>query len=103
MDVILLGCGNVGAALLQQFQTKDKSLAAGHKALHVRAIANSGKLLVGQDTVELASWKQDLAENGVAWSIDDIIAIRKELGLLNPTIIDCSTNDYKRSSLCENS
>jgi len=93
MDVILLGCGNVGAALLQQFQTKDKSLAAGHKALHVRAIANSEKLLVGQDTVELASWKQDLAENGVAWSIDDIIAIRKELGLLNPTIIDCSTNE----------
>ena len=93
MDVILLGCGNVGSALLQQFQTKDKSLAAGHKALHVRAIANSGKLLVGKDTVELGSWKQDLEENGVAWSIDDIIAIRKELGLLNPTIIDCSTNE----------
>jgi len=93
MDVILLGCGNVGAALLQQFQTKDKSLAAGHKALHVRAIANSEKLLVGQDTIELGSWEQDLEENGVAWSIDDIIAIRKELGLLNPTIIDCSTNE----------
>ncbi len=93
MDVILLGCGNVGSALLQQFQTKDKSLAAGHKALHVRAIANSGKLLVGKDTVELGSWKQDLEEHGVAWSIDDIIAIRKELGLLNPTIIDCSTNE----------
>ena len=93
MDVILLGCGNVGSALLQQFQTKDSSLAAGHKALHVRAIANSEKLLVGHDTVELGSWKQDLEENGVAWSIEDIIAIRKQLGLLNPTIIDCTTDE----------
>ena len=93
MDVILLGCGNVGAALLQQFQTKDSSLAAGHKALHVRAIANSQKLLVGHDTVDLASWQEDLEEKGVAWSIDDILAIRKQLGLLNPTIIDCSTNE----------
>jgi aspartokinase/homoserine dehydrogenase 1 len=93
MDVILLGCGNVGSALLQQFQTKDSSLAAGHKALHVRAIANSRKLLVGHDTVDLGSWQQDLEEKGVDWSIDDILAIRKQLGLLNPTIIDCSTNE----------
>ena len=41
MDVILLGCGNVGSALLQQFQNQDSKLTAGHKALHVRAIANS--------------------------------------------------------------
>jgi aspartokinase/homoserine dehydrogenase 1 len=93
VDVILLGCGNVGSALLQQFQTKDSSLAAGHKALHVRAIANSQKLLVGHDTVELDNWQQNLEEKGVAWSFDDIIDIRKQLGLLNPTIIDCSTDE----------
>jgi len=93
MDVILLGCGNVGTALLQQFQNQDSTLAAGHKALHVRAIANSRKLLVGHDTVELGSWQQDLEERGVAWSVDDIIAIRKQLGLLNPTIIDCTSDE----------
>jgi aspartokinase/homoserine dehydrogenase 1 len=93
MDVILLGCGNVGSALLQQFQKYGSSLTADHKALHVRAIANSRKLLVGHDTVELDSWQQELEEKGTAWSVDDIIAIRKELGLLNPTIIDCSTDE----------
>ena len=93
MDVILVGCGNVGSALLQQFQTKDRSLVADHKALHVRAIANSRKLLVGHDTVDLGSWKQDLEQKGIDWSVDDILAIRKQLGLLNPTIIDCSTNE----------
>jgi len=94
MDVILLGCGNVGAALLRQFQTHDSSLAAEHKALHVRAIANSQKLLVGHDTIELESWQQDLEERGTAWSVDDVIAIRKQLGLLNPTVIDCTSDEH---------
>jgi len=93
MDVILLGCGNVGTALLQQFQKQDSSLTAGHKALHVRAIANSRKLLVGKDVVELSDWQQALEEQGNAWTIDDIIEIRKQLGLLNPTIIDCTSDD----------
>jgi len=93
MDVILLGCGNVGSVLLQQFQKQESTLVAGHKALHVRAIANSRKLLVGHDTVELSNWKQELEERGSAWTIDDVIGIRKQLGLLNPTIIDCTSDE----------
>ncbi len=93
IDVVLLGCGNVGSALLQQFQTQDSSLMADHKALHVRAIANSQKLLVGRDTIELGTWQQELEEKGVEWTVDDILAIRKHLGLLNPTIIDCTSDD----------
>ena len=93
MDVILLGCGNVGEALLKQFQSHDDSLHAGHKALHVRAIANSRKLLVGHDTVDLKSWQQDLKEKGVPWNVDSILKIRKKLGLLNPTIIDCTSDE----------
>jgi aspartokinase/homoserine dehydrogenase 1 len=92
MDVILLGCGNVGSALLQQFQKQDSKLAAGHKSLHVRAIASSRKLLVGHDTIELDDWQQALEQDGCAWTVDDIIAIRKQLGLLNPTIIDCTSD-----------
>jgi len=93
MDVILLGCGNVGTALLGQFQHLDESLSAGHKALHVRAIANRQKLLVGHDTVDLGNWQQELEQRGVAWQLDDIMGIRKQLGLLNPTIIDCTSDD----------
>jgi aspartokinase/homoserine dehydrogenase 1 len=93
MDVILLGCGNVGSALLQQFQSQDSSLTADHKALHVRAIANSQKLLVGHDTIELGDWENQLEQNGVSWNYDDILAIRQQLGLLNPTIIDCTSNE----------
>jgi len=93
IDVILLGCGNVGTALLQQFQNQNSSLTADHKSLNVRAIANSRKLLVGHDRVDLANWQQDLEDKGAPWTIDDVIAIRQQLGLLNPTIIDCTSSD----------
>ena len=41
--------------------------------------------------LKLGNWKQDLEEHGKTWTIDDIIEIRAQLGLLNPTIIDCTT------------
>jgi aspartokinase/homoserine dehydrogenase 1 len=93
IDVILLGCGNVGSELLAQFQRQAESLREQHMDLRVRAIANSSKLLVADDVVSLDSWRQDLEENGESWSLDDVIAIRGNLGLLNPTIIDCTTDE----------
>jgi aspartokinase/homoserine dehydrogenase 1 len=93
IDVILLGCGNVGSELLAQFQRQAESLREHHMDLRVRAIANSSKLLVADDVVNLDRWREDLEENGESWSLDDVIAIRGNLGLLNPTIIDCTTDE----------
>ena len=92
IDVILLGCGNVGTALMQQFQKQYESLEAEQRSLRVRAVANSRQLLVGHDTVDLSRWQKDIEEKGQAWKVEDILAIRKQLGLLNPTIIDCTSN-----------
>lgn len=93
IDVILLGCGNVGGELLDQIQRQAEALVEHHVDLRVRAIANSEKLLVADDVVNLDSWKEDLAARGEAWSLDDIISIRKRLGLLSPTIVDCTTDE----------
>jgi aspartokinase/homoserine dehydrogenase 1 len=92
IDVVLLGCGNVGGELLEQFQRQSESLIEHHVDLRVRAIANSEKLLVADDKLDLSRWREDLAEHGKAWTVDDIIAIRKDLGLLSPTIVDCTTD-----------
>jgi aspartokinase/homoserine dehydrogenase 1 len=93
IDVILLGCGNVGSELLAQFQRQAESLREHHADLRVRAIADSSKLLVADDVLDLDRWREDLQDKGKPWSIDDVIAIRENLGLLNPTIIDCSTDE----------
>jgi len=92
IDVILLGCGNVGGELLEQFQRQAGSLVEHHVDLRVRAIANSEKLLVADDVVDLSSWREDLEQDGRGWTVDDILALRKELGLLSPTIVDCTTD-----------
>jgi aspartokinase/homoserine dehydrogenase 1 len=92
VDVILLGCGNVGAELLDQFQRQAASLDEHHVDLRVRAIANSEKLLVAHDVIDLRSWRETLQRDGKPWTVDDLIAIRKNLGLLSPTIVDCTTD-----------
>jgi aspartokinase/homoserine dehydrogenase 1 len=93
IDVIVLGCGNVGGELLAQFQRQASSLIEHHIDLRVRAIANTGKLLVADDVVDLDNWREDLEEKGRPWTLEDLIAIRQKLGLLTPTIVDCSTDE----------
>ena len=93
IDVILLGCGNVGAELLNQIQRQARSLDEHHVDLRVRAIANSEKLLVADDVIDLTRWRDDLLADGQPWTLDDLIAIRTNLGLLSPTIVDCTTDD----------
>jgi len=59
IDVILLGCGNVGGELLAQFQRQAESLREHHADLRVRAIADSSKLLVADDVLNLDRWRED--------------------------------------------
>jgi len=92
IDVVLLGCGNVGSELLDQFQRQSASLIEHHVDLRVRAIANTEKLLVADDKLDLSSWREDLEREGRDYKLEDVIAIRKNLGLLSPTIVDCTTD-----------
>jgi aspartokinase/homoserine dehydrogenase 1 len=91
-DVVLLGCGNVGGELLEQFQRQAETLESHHMDLRIRAIASSRKLLVADDVIDLANWREEMEANGKPWEMEDVIAIRKRLGLLSPTIIDCTTD-----------
>ncbi|MDZ4730109.1 MAG: bifunctional aspartate kinase/homoserine dehydrogenase I [Xanthomonadales bacterium] len=93
IDLILLGCGNVGSELLRQFRQQSPKLLEQDVELRVRAIANSRSLLVADDVVDLSQWQQQLEQKGTVYNMDDIIAIRDRLGLLNPTIVDCSTDE----------
>jgi len=93
IDLILLGCGNVGSELLDQVQRQAETLVEHHVDLRVRAIANSRQLLLADDVIDLSSWQSELAEKGQPWVLDDVIEIRKKLGLLSPTIVDCTTDE----------
>ena len=91
-DVILLGCGNVGGELLEQFQRQEAALASHHMDLRVRAIASRDRLLVADDTIDLSTWREQLEAHGAPWSLDDVLGIRQRLGLLSPTVVDCTSD-----------
>jgi aspartokinase/homoserine dehydrogenase 1 len=93
VDVIQLGCGNVGAALLEQIRQQAGDLAENQVQVQVRAIANSRKLLVANDAVDLDAWREALNRDGRPWTLEDVIGVREQLGLLNPTVVDCTTNE----------
>ncbi|MDH3940241.1 MAG: bifunctional aspartate kinase/homoserine dehydrogenase I [Xanthomonadales bacterium] len=93
IDLVLLGCGNVGSELLDQVQRQAKTLAEHHVDIRVRAIANSRQLLLADDVIELGDWQSQLQESGQPWVLEDVIDIRKKLGLLSPTIVDCTTDE----------
>ena len=92
LDVILLGCGNVGAELLAQIQRQQESLKQQQIGLRVRAIANSRKLLHSAESINLDNWQEQIQVNGDAYTFDDVIALQQKYGLLNPVIVDCSSN-----------
>lgn len=93
IDVIVLGCGNVGGQLLEQFQRQATKLEANQQELKVRAIADSRRLLVASDAIDLDGWQEQLDSEGVPYSLDDVIAVKDQLGLLNPTVVDCTTDE----------
>ena len=92
LDVILLGCGNVGAELLAQIQGQQESLKQQQIGLRVRAIANSKKLLHSAEGIVLEDWQEQIETSGEAYTFDDVIALQQKYGLLNPVIVDCSSN-----------
>ncbi|MBT8142215.1 MAG: bifunctional aspartate kinase/homoserine dehydrogenase I [Gammaproteobacteria bacterium] len=92
LDVILLGCGNVGAELLAQIQRQQDLLKEQHIGLRVCAIANSRQLLHAPDGIDLDNWKQQLEQQGEAYDYATVTNLHQRYGLLNPVIVDCSTN-----------
>lgn len=92
LDVILLGCGNVGAELLNQIQRQQELLKEQHIGLRVRGIANSRQLLHSAHGIDLSQWQEEMQAKGEAYDYRDIIKLHQKYGLLNPVIVDCSSN-----------
>ncbi|MDX1554901.1 MAG: bifunctional aspartate kinase/homoserine dehydrogenase I, partial [Xanthomonadales bacterium] len=93
IDVLLLGCGNVGGALLEQIRRQSASLLDANIELRVRAIANSRKLLVAEDAIALEGWQAALENEGKPWALEDLVGVRERLGLINPAVVDCTTDE----------
>ena len=93
IDVFLVGCGVVGAELLGQIAKQQPTLLARNIQLRVYGIANSRKLLLSSQGVDVNSdWKAQLNESADAFSVERLHDFVNSNALVNPVIVDCTSN-----------
>lgn len=92
IEVFVIGVGGVGAALLEQLKRQQSWLKSKHIDLRVCGIANSKALLTNVHGLDLENWQAELAEAKEPFNLGRLIRLVKEYHLLNPVIVDCTSN-----------
>jgi aspartokinase/homoserine dehydrogenase 1 len=94
IDVFLVGCGTVGAELLNQIKRQQQQLFDRNVRLSVFGIANSKNLLLSSSGIDLEQdWSTQLLASETAFSIDQLVSFVSENSLVNPVIVDCTSSD----------
>ena len=94
LDVFLVGCGNVGAGLLEQIKQQRNMLKEQHIVIRVCGIANSRQMLLDAQGVNLDNWQGLLADSEQDADLDGMLVWAKEQQLLNPVLVDCTSSDF---------
>jgi len=93
VNLFIVGTGNVGAKLIGQLKQQEKFLQQ-HMKLMVRVVgmSNSRKMLIDEDGIDLAKWKEKLDKAAAAnlqQLVDEIIS----RNLRNSVFVDITAND----------
>lgn len=98
IDVILVGSGNIGSALLNQIKKQKAFLKNRNITLRVCGIANSKKMLLDENGIDLENWFDALETKGIAVDLDKMFAWVNEVQLINPVLADCTSNQNVANS-----
>lgn len=93
IDVILVGLGGVGGALLEQVRRQQPVLAKQGIGLRVVGLANSRKLVLNRDGLDLANWQSLLDEAQQSFSLPAVKKLVDDSHLINPVIVDCTSDE----------
>ncbi|MBB1269220.1 bifunctional aspartate kinase/homoserine dehydrogenase I [Shewanella sp. SR44-3] len=97
LDVFLVGCGNVGAGLLEQINQQEEFLKEQHISIRVCGIANSRKMLLDSTGLKLDEWRSVLADDNSPqrhdFELAKLLEWAKDQQLLTPVLVDCTAND----------
>ena len=92
VSIGVLGPGHVGGTLLDQLASAAPALRTKFNLdLRVRAIGGSSKMLLDEQRLDLAKWRDSLAK-GVAMDADKLVAHIQADYLPHAVLIDCTAN-----------
>ncbi len=101
IDVLLVGCGNVGSALLAQIARQQATLKQQHISIRVCGLANSRKMLLEAGSINLDNWREKLDAAQTKVCLKQMFDWVKEQQLVNPVFIDCTSNQSVADSYVE--
>jgi len=101
IDIILVGLGGVGGALLEQIRRQQPVLAEQGIGLRVVGLANSRQLLLNKDGIDLAGWRDALGQAQQAFSLEAVRKLVDDSHLINPVIVDCTSNEEVASQYAD--
>ena len=94
IDLFLIGCGTVGGELLNQIARQQEKLAKKNIRLRVYGIANSRRMLLAPEGIDLhADWRSQLAEANARFSVETLKDFVQQNSLINPVLVDCTTSE----------
>lgn len=91
IDLVVVGCGNVGSALLRQIAAQSPRLTGHGVSARVVAVANSRRMIVDSGGVDPARWREALEKDGQPLDLAALMALGIELA--NPVLVDCTAGD----------
>ncbi|WP_107850517.1 bifunctional aspartate kinase/homoserine dehydrogenase I [Oceanimonas marisflavi] len=93
IDVFLVGCGGVGGALLEQIRRQQPVLEAQDIGIRVVGIANSRKMLLDKNGINLGDWRDRLEQAQESFSLERVTRLVEDSHLINPVLVDCTTSE----------
>jgi bifunctional aspartokinase / homoserine dehydrogenase 1 len=90
LALAVIGVGNVGGAVLRQLEQQRGYLLAKGFDVSVVGLANSKRFVADPRGVDLAKWKDRLADSGEAMNAKAFAARLGEMELTNAALVDCT-------------
>jgi len=93
LNIFVVGVGNVGGTLIEQIKAQQANLAkTSNINLRVVGLANSRKMLLKGQGIDLDNWEEQVEASDKAFDKDALIEEIKKLNLRNSVFVDCTAN-----------
>ena len=93
VDMFLVGVGGVGGELIEQIKNQKEYLAKKDIEIRVCALANSNKMLLKEDGLNLDNWQTDLDNATQPSDFDVLLSFIKLHHVVNPVFVDCTSSE----------
>ncbi|MCW9709944.1 bifunctional aspartate kinase/homoserine dehydrogenase I [Avibacterium sp. 21-586] len=91
VDIFLVGVGGVGSELIEQVKNQRDYLSKKDIEIRVCAIANSNKMLLDANGLNLDEWQDDLENATQPSDFDVLLSFIKLHHVVNPVFVDCTS------------